>query len=163
MSAVTRASNDIPSRICESDSFFAGPGRGVAKMASPQPGPGPLVMDGGKARRFPKVDSTLQMTSHPHYGIFIPIPFPKESTYLKSPIANILHTYTGKIMLSFCPDMASSTDPSPIIDPYRTTLLKISPRDQPVLPPNKYIPNLPKSPPLTHTLAAPTQTPPPKA
>ena len=39
-----------------------------------------------------------------------------------SPIANILHVYTGKIMLSFCPDMASSTDPSPMIIPYLTTL-----------------------------------------
>ena len=28
--------------------------------------------------------------------------------------------YTGKIMLSFCPDTASSADPSPIIIPYRT-------------------------------------------
>ena len=42
--------------------------------------------------------------------------------YSNSPIANILHMYTGKIMLSFCPDMASSTDPSPMIIPYRTTL-----------------------------------------
>jgi hypothetical protein len=50
---------------------------------------------------------------------------PKKSNY-SSPIANILHTYTGKIMLSFCPDMASSTDPSPMIIPYRTTLQKVS-------------------------------------
>jgi hypothetical protein len=49
-----------------------------------------------------------------------------KSIYCNSPIANILHMYTGKIMLSFCPDMASRTDPSPMIIPYRTTLHKRS-------------------------------------
>jgi hypothetical protein len=47
---VTRASIGIPSRIRESDSFFvlrfAGPGRGVAKMASLDPSSGPGRCDG---------------------------------------------------------------------------------------------------------------------
>jgi hypothetical protein len=61
-----------------------------------------------------------KMTSFPSFIITA-----NPSIYLStSPIANILHMYTGKIMLSFCPDMASSTDPSPMIIPYRTTLLK---------------------------------------
>jgi hypothetical protein len=53
-------------------------------------------------------------------------PSEMKSIYCNSPIANILHMYTGKIMLSFCPDMASRTDPSPMIIPYRTTLQKRS-------------------------------------
>ena len=50
--------------------------------------------------------------------------------YYDSPIASVLHTYTGSIMLSFCPDTASSMEPTPIIVPYRTTLQKISRRNQ---------------------------------
>jgi hypothetical protein len=82
--------------------------------------------DGGKPRLFPNV-TPHPMTSQSRYGKSIL--FSKEFTYSKSPIASILHTYTGKIMLSFCPDIASRTDPSPIIIPYRTTSSKISNRD----------------------------------
>jgi hypothetical protein len=71
--------------------------------------------DGGKARLFPNATPhTNDVTTRPFLSI----------TYSISPIANILHTYTGKIMLSFCPDIASSTDPSPMIAPYRTTWRK---------------------------------------
>ena len=89
-----------------------------------------LGRDGGKPRLFPNV-TPHRMTSHrpSFYRYGKSILFSKEFTYSKSPIASILHTYTGKIMLSFCPDIASRTDPSPIIIPYRTTSSKISNRD----------------------------------
>ena len=62
-----------------------------------------------------------KMTSFPSF-IITANPSNPSIYYWNSPIANILHMYTGKIMLSFCPDIASSTDPSPMITPYRTTL-----------------------------------------
>lgn len=75
--------------------------------------------------------------------------------YCNSPIANILHMYTGKIMLSFCPDIASSTDPSPMIIPYPTTLQKRSAGAATT----KSATILPKTPRPTRKRAAPTQTP----
>ena len=55
MSLVTRASIGIPRRICETSSSLA---PAVAWQKWPAGPSG--VMDGGKARRFPNLDSTYK-------------------------------------------------------------------------------------------------------